>query len=178
MRCCARPLACQRCFLNQATSQKQTFDTRRLPAQGNRILTSASLADDHDILRLSEHTHILALLRRKFGARHACMSAGSAGPAAPDVAAQPGAGDLPPCSGRKGTGGASQLELNVFVVEALRFEGGIWACYDNFLEGTKSGEPACGYVRTVRKRHRGRGASCFSLLHAAGLQRAFTLLRP
>jgi hypothetical protein len=110
------------------------------------------LADDHDIRRLSEHACILALLRRKFSARHACTSADPADPAAPDAAAQRGAGDLPPNSGRGGEGGVALQELNVFVVEALRFEGGVWACYDNFLEGTKSGEPARGYLRTVRNR--------------------------
>ena len=49
--------------------------------------------------------------------------------------------------------------VNVFVVEPTRVDAGVWACYDNFLESTKSGEPARGYRqgRSARARGAGRG---------------------
>lgn len=36
---------------------------------------------------------------------------------------------------------------DVYLVEPSRVDEGVWACFDNFLEGTKSGEPTRGYVR-------------------------------
>lgn len=36
---------------------------------------------------------------------------------------------------------------SAYLVEPSRLDEGVWACFDNFLEGTKSGEPARGYLR-------------------------------
>jgi hypothetical protein len=117
--------------------------------------------DDRDILRLGDAAHLLDLLRRKFS-EHMAGAVGSyenrdGSKTYPLVRqrAEGGVEQQTSETGGEGSGGGGGAGgLNVFVVEPTRVDQGIWACYDNFLEGTKSGEPARGYVKDgIATRH-------------------------
>ncbi|EKX54170.1 hypothetical protein GUITHDRAFT_132566 [Guillardia theta CCMP2712] len=83
------------------------------------MMILALTADDEDILRLSKPENIIALLQEKFKS---------------------------PARGSQNFTVGNEC-VNVFVIEPTRVQDGVWSCFDNFMESTRSGEPTKGYAQ-------------------------------